>query len=47
MKPSTQLPLSALVGLEMAQQALLLLTVEPRLRGIMLAAPAGTGPRRK
>ncbi len=43
MKPTTHLPLSALVGLEMAQQALLLLAVEPRLRGVVLAAPAGTG----
>jgi magnesium chelatase subunit D len=37
------LPFPALVGLETAQQALLLLAVEPRLRGVVLAAPAGTG----
>lgn len=37
------LPFNALVGLETAQQALLLLAVEPRLRGLVLAAPAGTG----
>ena len=37
------LPFPALVGLEMAQQALLLLAVEPRLRGIVLSASAGTG----
>src|SRR4051794_2694015 len=40
---STALPLPALVGLEAAQQALLLLAVEPELRGLVLAAPAGTG----
>lgn len=37
------LPLPALVGLELAQQALLLLAVEPRLRGMALGAPAGAG----
>jgi magnesium chelatase subunit D len=37
------LPFPALVGLEQVQQALLLLAIEPRLRGIVLAAPAGTG----
>src|SRR3712207_4192760 len=37
------LPLPALVGLEAAQQALLLLAVDPQLRGLVLAAPAGTG----
>ena len=37
------LPFPALVGLEMAQQALLLLAVEPRLQGIVLSASAGTG----
>ena len=37
------LPFPALVGLETAQQALLMLAVEPRLRGVILAAPAGTG----
>lgn len=37
------LPFPALVGLETAQQALLLLAVEPRLRGVVLAASAGTG----
>jgi magnesium chelatase subunit D len=37
------LPLAALVGLELAQQALLLLAVEPRLRGIAVGAPAGAG----
>lgn len=39
----TTLPLAALVGLELAQQALLLLAVEPRLRGIAVGAPAGAG----
>lgn len=43
MQTTTQLPFPALVGLETAQQALLLLAVEPRLRGVVLAAPAGTG----
>jgi magnesium chelatase subunit D len=37
------LPFPALVGLEPAQQALLLLAVEPRLQGIVLSAPVGTG----
>ena len=36
------LPFQALVGLEVAQQALLLLAVEPRLRGVVLAAGEGT-----
>src|SRR5436190_1841384 len=40
---SQLLPFTALVGLEPAQRALLLLAVEPRLRGVVLAAPAGTG----
>lgn len=40
---ATHLPIPALVGLETAQQALLLLAVEPRLRGLVLAAPAGAG----
>lgn len=37
------LPFPALVALSTAQQALLLLAVEPRLGGLILAAPAGTG----
>lgn len=37
------LPFPALVGLDAAQQALLLLAIEPRLRGVVLAAPAGAG----
>lgn len=37
------LPFPALVGLELAQQALLLLAVEPRLQGVVLPAAAGTG----
>lgn len=37
------LPFPALVGLELAQQALLLLAIDPELRGVVLAAPAGTG----
>ncbi len=37
------LPLPALVGLDVAQQALLLLAVEPRLRGIAVGASAGAG----
>ena len=40
---SLPLPLPALVGLDTAQQALLLLAVEPRLGGVILAAPAGSG----
>ncbi len=39
----THLPFPALVGLELAQQALLLLAVEPRLQGVALVAAAGTG----
>jgi magnesium chelatase subunit D len=41
--PTQQLPFPALVGLDLAQQALLMLAVEPRLRGVALAATAGTG----
>ncbi len=37
------LPFPALIGLETAQQALLLLAVEPRLRGVVISAVAGTG----
>lgn len=40
---SQTLPFPALVGLELAQQALLLLAIDPRLRGVVLSAPAGTG----
>lgn len=39
----SHLPFPALVGLELAQQALLLLAVEPRLQGVALVAAAGTG----
>ena len=39
----TALPFPALIGLETAQQALLLLAVEPRLRGVVISAAAGTG----
>ncbi len=39
----TALPFTALVGLEPAQQALLLLAIEPRLRGVVIAASVGTG----
>ena len=39
----SSLPFQALVGLELAQQALLLLAVEPRLQGVVLSAAAGTG----
>ncbi len=39
----TTLPLPALVGLDSAVQALLLLAVEPRLGGIAVAANAGSG----
>lgn len=39
----TTLPLAALVSLDAAVQALLLLAVEPRLRGVALAAPVGSG----
>jgi magnesium chelatase subunit D len=37
------LPFQALIGLELAQQALMLLAVEPRLQGVVLMAAAGTG----
>ncbi|HMP39177.1 MAG TPA: sigma 54-interacting transcriptional regulator, partial [Roseiflexaceae bacterium] len=37
------LPFPALIGLETAQQALLLLAIEPRLRGVVIAAPVGSG----
>jgi len=40
---TTVLPFPALIGLETAQQALLLLAVEPRLRGVIISASAGTG----
>lgn len=39
----TNLPFPALVGLETAQQALLLLAVEPQLRGLVISAAVGTG----
>lgn len=37
------MPLPALVGLDAPRLALLLLAVEPRLRGVAFAAPAGSG----
>jgi magnesium chelatase subunit D len=37
------LPFPALVGLDEAQQALLLLAVDPRLQGVVIAAGSGTG----
>lgn len=37
------LPFPALVGLEAAQEALILLAIDPALRGVAIAAPAGTG----
>lgn len=40
---TTYLPFPALVGLELAQQALVLLAIEPRLRGVVIASSAGTG----
>jgi magnesium chelatase subunit D len=40
---TSSLSLPALVGLDAARQALLLLAVEPRLGGVVLAAPAGSG----
>ncbi len=43
MNAEHRLPFPALVGLDTAQQALLLLAVEPRLRGLVLAASAGSG----
>jgi magnesium chelatase subunit D len=39
----TSLPFPALVGLELAQQALTLLAIDSSLRGVAIAAPAGTG----
>ena len=39
----TALPLPALVGLDLARQALLLLAVEPGLRGAVFSAAVGTG----
>jgi magnesium chelatase subunit D len=38
-----QLPVTALVGLDEPRLALLLLAVEPRLRGVLWAGPAGSG----
>lgn len=38
-----RLPLTALVGLDAPRLALMLLAVEPRLRGVALAGPAGSG----
>ena len=38
----THLPFPALVGLDVAQQALLLLAVDPELRGLVIAAPVGS-----
>ncbi|NJN15738.1 MAG: magnesium chelatase ATPase subunit D [Oscillochloris sp.] len=43
METYTSLPFSALVGLDTARQALLLLAVDPELRGVALAAGVGTG----
>lgn len=43
MTNTNTLPFPALVGLELAQQALLLLAIDPQLRGVVLAAAAGTG----
>lgn len=40
---TSPLPFPALVGLEPAQQALLLLAIDPQLRGVVLAAPVGSG----
>ncbi|MEM1080898.1 MAG: magnesium chelatase ATPase subunit D [Pseudomonadota bacterium] len=40
---TTTLPFPALVGLDLAQQALMLLSVDPQLRGVVLTAGAGTG----
>lgn len=37
------LPFPALVGRDLAQQALLLLAIAPELKGVVFAAPAGTG----
>lgn len=37
------LPFSALVGLDLARHALLLLAIDPELRGVVLAAATGTG----
>jgi magnesium chelatase subunit D len=42
-EPYEGLPLPALVGMEPAVQALLLLAVEPRLGGLVFAAAAGAG----
>lgn len=45
-QPSNQratVPFPALVGLELAQQALILLAIDPRLQGVVIAAPVGTG----
>src|SRR5438067_1481135 len=35
-------PFAAVVGLDLARQALLLLAVEPRLKGVLIAAGTGT-----
>jgi magnesium chelatase subunit D len=37
------LPFPALVGLDLAQRALILLAIDPELRGVAIAAPVGTG----
>jgi magnesium chelatase subunit D len=36
-------PFAAVAGLDLAKHALLLLAVEPRLKGVLIGAPAGTG----
>ncbi|OAN45089.1 magnesium chelatase ATPase subunit D [Chloroflexus islandicus] len=41
--PSAPLPFTAIVGLETARQALLLLAVDPMLAGVAIGAGAGTG----
>jgi magnesium chelatase subunit D len=40
---AAHLPFPALVGLDHAQEALILLAIDPALRGVAIAAPAGTG----
>ncbi len=41
--PAAPLPFTAIVGLEAARQALLLLAVDPKLAGVAIGAGAGTG----
>ncbi|MFC7782022.1 magnesium chelatase ATPase subunit D [Legionella taurinensis] len=43
MKSINSLPIPAMVGLKLAKKALFLLAINPRLKGLMLSAKAGSG----